>query len=146
MRLLKPLSASCAVLVLLASATTPALCQGGDAGGLDLGIGDLGGLIGPGLLGALGGLGGGPAAPAPTIIISQPAMLVHGKSLYIAHMGKVVKLDLYSLEKQAEATYWTPPRGAVISQGAPQGPKLIGNGPPTPKPPLVPGATPAEGP
>ena len=140
------------VLCVLLISAAPVLGQGQapTLGLEDLGLGDLGGMGGLGLLGALGGLGGGlsGAAPAPaqTIIIAQPAMLIHGNSLYIAYQGTVVKLNLDTLEKEAEATYWKPPFPGPAGPGVTEGLRMLPPEPGAPRPPLVPGATPPPGP
>jgi hypothetical protein len=69
---------------------------------------------GGGGLGAAAALGGellkddkparAPAA-APTIIMPQPVMLIHGNSLYIAYEGKVTRFDLMTLAMLAEGYY-----------------------------------------
>lgn len=144
---LPPVGVLCVMLIVAAPAFGQA--QAPTLGLEDLGLGDLTGMGSLGLLGALGGLGGGlPAAPAPaqTVIIAQPAMLVHGNSLYVAYQGTVVKLDLETLEKQAEATYWKPPLAGPGGPGVTEGLRMLPPEPDTPRPPLVPGATPAPGP
>ncbi len=145
--------------IVLVTATGAAWCQDLDAlglgdllgGGAGGNLGGLGGLSNLGMLGALGGgmLPGAGGGAAPTIIVSQPAMLVHGNSLYIAADGKVTKFDLVSLKKLGEAFYGTPSATATTTiQTAPTGaaPMLIEGLPTGNKPPLVPGATPSTGP
>ena len=105
----------------------------------------------PGMLGALAGLGGlGAARGGQTIVISQPAMVVHGNSIYVAYEGRVTRLDAETLQPLAEGTYWTPQRGGGLQptvQGSSTGPKLLPDEPPgMPRPPLVPGALPSTGP
>jgi len=148
-------TAALVALILCLAGVGQGACQG--VGGLDLnelGLGDLAGMLNPQMLGALGGLGGmagglAPGAGSPTIIVSQPAMLVHGGCLYVAADGKVTKFDLDTLEKLAEATYGTPgpQKSTAVMQGTSRGPRLIGEDTSgAQKPPLVPGATPSTGP
>lgn len=146
-------SAGLVVLALMVLTAGTGLCQDMD----DLGLGDLlgGGGVGAGqLMGLLGGMGGlgalgggagvGPAAP--TVIVSQPAMVVHGDYLYIAQDGKIMKLDLETLKLVAEGTYSVPRMAAGVTthQGTSTGPRVIPGqaGQPQNRPPLVPGATP----
>lgn len=135
---------------LLLCPITGALCQEDD-----LGLGDLlGGAGGGQLLGMLGGMGGGgigAAAGGSKVIVSQPAMVVHGNFLYLATDGKLMKFDLDTLTKVAEVTYGpsTATAGAVTTQGSSAGPKVIKGAPGRAsgsKPPLVPGATPMAAP
>jgi len=137
-------------LALLLCPVTGALCQDDD-----LGLGDLlGGAGGGQLLGMLGGMGGGglgAAAGGAKVIVSQPAMVVHGNFLYLATDGKLMKFDLDTLAKLAEVTYGpsTAAAGAVTTQGSSTGPKVIQGATGRPggaKPPLIPGATPMAAP
>ena len=131
--------------ILLLGAVSPGLCQGDMMGLGDL-LGGMGGMGGMGMLGALGGgLGGATQAPT-TIIVSQPFMLVHGGSLYIAYRGKVTKFDVETLAKQAEAVYSTQDSTAPQPAATAQPPTIIHRAPPAVKPPLLPGATPSTGP
>lgn len=142
--ILPPAGALCVLLMV----AVPALGQGQapTIGLEDLGLGDLGGMGGLGLLGALGGLGGGlpgaALAPSQTVIIAQPAMLIHGNSLYVAYQGTVVKLNLNTLEREAEATYWNPPVPGPAGPGVTEGLRMLPPDPAAPRPPLVPGAAP----
>jgi len=90
-------------LALLLCPVTGALCQDDD-----LGLGDLlGGAGGGQLLGMLGGMGGGglgAAAGGAKVIVSQPAMVVHGNFLYLATDGKLMKFDLDTLAKRRLAS------------------------------------------
>jgi len=128
--------------------TGTAFCQGDDMGLGDL-LGGMGGMGGLGLLGGLGGLtapmlGAGGAA-APSVVISQPAMLISGENLYIACNGKVIRFNALTLEKKAEAWY-EEPQTQLVPTGAGTGPSLITPAPAGAVPPLVPGATPSTGP
>lgn len=159
---LRILCAAC----LVAWAAWPAAAQGGLLGGLgglggagggeDMGF-DLGALLNPQVLGALGGLGGlgslvggTTAAPGVSVVVSQPAMLIHGNSLYVAYEGKITKFDAETLQVQAQATYGTPPAvagGGTALPAASLGPRLLQPDlPGMPTPPLVPGARPGTGP
>jgi len=139
-----------AALVLAVCGTAGA--QGDGLGLEDLGLGGLGGLQNLGGLGMLGALGGqmlqgqAAGASAPPVIVSQPTMLIHNGSLYIAYQGKVTKFDAETLTKQAEAWYATPPTGMEMLSAPAGVPTIIPSVPPGAKPPLVPGATPSTGP
>ncbi len=147
---------------LIALSALPGACQGGGPEDLDLGIlGGMGGLGGggglAGLLGGLGGLrgvagagmGAAPAAP-PVVIVTQPVMLFHGDSLYIAWQGKVMRFDAVTLRKQAEGVYGealaVPQQAGTMFRGSSTGPQLLQDAPAAPRPPLVPGARPVPGP
>lgn len=109
------------------------------------GMGGLGMLGGLGGLGGLSGLGGGGAAP-PSVVIYQPAMLIHNGSLYIAYKGKITKFDASTLVKQQEAYFDTPAAAALQPVESGGGLKVLDPAPGMPKPPLVPGAVPSTGP
>lgn len=138
------------VPALIALTAGTGLCQDMD----DLGLGDLlgGGGAGAGqlmgLLGGMGGLGGaaGLSAGAPTVIVSQPALVAHGDYLYLAQDGKIMKFDLATLKLVAEGTYAVPKvtSGITTHQGTSTGPRIIQGptGQTQGRPPLVPGATP----
>ncbi len=138
------------VLALIVLTAGSGLCQDMD----DLGLGELLGGGGAnagqlmGLLGGMGGLGGatGLSAAAPTVIVSQPALVAHGDYLYLAQDGKIMKFDLETLKLVAEGTYTVPrvTAGVTTHQGTSTGPRVIPGQPGQPqnRPPLVPGATP----
>ncbi|NSW56727.1 MAG: hypothetical protein HPY44_11985 [Armatimonadetes bacterium] len=135
-------------LALIGFLTGTAFCQGDDMGLGDL-LGGMGGMGGLGLLGGLGGLSasalGAGGAAAPSVVISQPAMLISGDNLYIACNGKVIRFNALTLEKKAEAWY-EEPQTQLIPTGTGTGPSLIAPAPGGAVPPLVPGATPSTGP